>query len=260
MYKYNSAICLIIRDENYYLQEWVRHHLSIGFEHIYIYDNNCKEPITETVRKKLKSFEREKVTVIDWCGKHEYAQDEAYAHCVSNFQNEAKWVAFIDTDEFIVLHDEISINEFLEDYESAGGIYMNWIMFNANGKEKMEYLPVMQRFTKTCTDFQHLGKLIVRADRVSKMYIHEARYITPEYVTMDEDKNTVIGKKHSYHVSKIQCNHYFTKSWEEWQRKIARGVADPYFGRTLREFFQYNPEMRHLDLGIDYMQEYERGV
>lgn len=259
MKKYYSAICLIIRDENEYLQEWVRHHFRIGFEHIYIYSHNCKIPISETVQTRLKRSEREKITVIEWNGRHKHAQDEAYYHCLKTYGTQAEWIAFIDTDEFIVLKQDASINDFLKRYENVGGIYMNWVMFNANGQEKHEEGSVMERFTQVFPDFQQYGKLIVRADRVRKMYIHEADYIM-DFHTVDEARNPVIGRRHLDHTDFIQCNHYYTKSWEEWKRKISRGVADPNFGRNLQEFFLYNPDMKYLDDGTDLFQVYERNV
>ena len=36
----NIVICTIARKENLYIKEWVDYHLSIGFTHIYIFDNN----------------------------------------------------------------------------------------------------------------------------------------------------------------------------------------------------------------------------
>jgi hypothetical protein len=36
------AICLIIKDENEYLQEWMDYHRKVGVSHFYIYDNNSK--------------------------------------------------------------------------------------------------------------------------------------------------------------------------------------------------------------------------
>lgn len=259
MKKYYSAICLIIRNENEYLQEWIRHHLKLGFEHIYIYDHNCKVPIEHTIKTKLKSYEREYITIINWQGRHTHAQDEAYTNCINFYGKECEWLAFIDTDEFIILHKNKSINDFLKQYDDVGGVYMNWIMYNANNQEHYEHKPVMERFTQQCPDFQQYGKLITKPDRIQKMYIHEASY-KKGYHTVDENKNIVIGRRHPYHTKLIQCNHYYTKSWEEWKRKISRGVADPYFGRNLREFFLYNPGMKYLDDGTEQFQEYERNV
>ena len=35
-----TALIAIGRRENQYAREWVEHHLTLGFDHIYIYDNN----------------------------------------------------------------------------------------------------------------------------------------------------------------------------------------------------------------------------
>ena len=34
------ALCAIGRRENQYAPEWVSHYRALGFDHIYIYDNN----------------------------------------------------------------------------------------------------------------------------------------------------------------------------------------------------------------------------
>ena len=53
-------------------------------------------------------------------------------------------------------------------------------------------------------------------------------------------------------------DHYYTKSWEEWQRKIKeRGGADPNYHKVLKEFFFYNPDMAYLDTGENAVQAYE---
>lgn len=40
--KFNYSICLIIRDENEYLKEWLEWHINQGVEHFYIYDHDSK--------------------------------------------------------------------------------------------------------------------------------------------------------------------------------------------------------------------------
>ena len=34
------AICAIAKNENNYINDWVNWHINIGFDHIYLYDNN----------------------------------------------------------------------------------------------------------------------------------------------------------------------------------------------------------------------------
>ena len=36
----NTAICCIAKYENRYLKEWVDYHMELGFDQIFIFDNN----------------------------------------------------------------------------------------------------------------------------------------------------------------------------------------------------------------------------
>jgi hypothetical protein len=40
-----AMIATMVRDDNSYLDEWVGYHLSIGFEHIVIYDHKSIVPV-----------------------------------------------------------------------------------------------------------------------------------------------------------------------------------------------------------------------
>ncbi|WP_368044404.1 glycosyltransferase family 2 protein, partial [uncultured Desulfovibrio sp.] len=44
------AVCLIAKDEEYYLKEWCEYHLRIGFDSIIIYDNGSKIPIKKFLK------------------------------------------------------------------------------------------------------------------------------------------------------------------------------------------------------------------
>ena len=39
MKHYKTAICAILKNEHQYLDEWIRHHLDIGFDEIYLYED-----------------------------------------------------------------------------------------------------------------------------------------------------------------------------------------------------------------------------
>ena len=38
-----SAVCAVARNENAYLLEWIDYHLNLGFDKIFLYDNNDPE-------------------------------------------------------------------------------------------------------------------------------------------------------------------------------------------------------------------------
>lgn len=66
------------------------------------------------------------------------AQWWAYNDCVSRFRHRHRWLAFIDADEFIVLHDagpslRHQLPSFLERYDEHGGLAINWVVFGSSG-------------------------------------------------------------------------------------------------------------------------------
>ena len=46
-----TAICAIAKHENVYINDWVNYHLNLGFDHIYIYDDNSSSGIRETLNE-----------------------------------------------------------------------------------------------------------------------------------------------------------------------------------------------------------------
>ncbi|PWJ58992.1 glycosyl transferase family 92 [Dyadobacter jejuensis] len=89
--RHQVGICCIIKDENQYLEEWMRYHLQIGVTHFFIYDNESTVSVRDTLaRLDLLTY----ATVIDFPGKSQ--QVPAYAHCLEHFGFWCRWLAFID--------------------------------------------------------------------------------------------------------------------------------------------------------------------
>lgn len=241
-YLFNSAICLLIKDENEYINEWLDWHIGAGFEHFYIYDNGSKIPIRESVDKRYLSY----CTFIDYSSGYDCLQVDCYNHALFNYGKETKWLAFIDTDEFIRTIDGRNINDFLRDYEEFDGVFIRWIMYNANGLRHKDSRPQRERFTQVSTydNWKPHGKSIVQTSKVMGMGTHFP-------VGIIKNMNMVDGcKKHMRTAftpfsaeDKIVIDHYFTRSLEEWQEKKARGSCDPRVERKYDEFYLYNPDM-----------------
>ena len=73
------SVCLLIRDENEYLEEWLNWHRNIGIEHFYIYDNMSRIPISETIQ------DCSDVTIIRWDHSYTAMQIEVYTDCLYRF-------------------------------------------------------------------------------------------------------------------------------------------------------------------------------
>lgn len=249
-YTHYSAVILLIKDENRYLKEWLDHHLDIGFDHIYIYDNGSNENVNAVILDYPEET-KEKITVINWRGHHEHIQQDAYNHFMSHHKTEVRWGLFIDSDEFLrFIEEDTKVNDFLKGYEDYTEIWGYEVEYNANGQEKYEDKPVRERFTQQ-TDVREgfYWKNFVQVNRITQFLMHYAQYDT---------KKHLLYKNEQSNQDLFVIDHYYTKSWEEWQWKIKeRGGADPYYHKALKEFFVYNPDMTHLDTGENVVQSYE---
>ena len=141
-----TAICCIAKCENRYLEEWANYHLSLGFDHIYLYDNN--DPAGERVISSVS--ENERVTVIDCRGKTAY-QNVAYTEFYKGLGKGYDWIAYIDIDEFITFSEESglrSIKEFLSRFDSQVDIvHLNWKCYGNNDLvELVDDYSVLRRF------------------------------------------------------------------------------------------------------------------
>lgn len=239
---FNSAICLLIKDENEYINEWLDWHIGAGFEHYYIYDNGSKIPIQESVYEQYLPY----CTFIDYSSGYSCLQADCYNHALRNYGEEVKWLAFIDTDEFIRTVDGSNINDFLRDYEDFDGLFVRWIMYNANGLRHKDNRPQRERFTQVSSydRWKPHGKSIIRPDKVKCMGTHFPTGVIGMYKMVNDGKKPVRTAFEPFPVeNKIVIDHYFTRSLEEWQEKKARGSCDPRVERKYDEFYLYNPDM-----------------
>ena len=239
---FNAAICLLIKDENAYINEWLGWHIGIGFQHFFIYDNGSMVPIEESVNERYKRY----CTFIDFSGDHGNTQLECYADAIEKYGNDVKWLAFIDTDEFIRPLTGEDINTFLGRFEDHDGLYIRWVVYNANGLWKKDDKPQRERFTRVSSHApsKPFGKSIIRPERIRCMGTHFPTGILGRYDIVDSNGKHMRSACSEFSPEdRIVIDHYFTRSYEEWQEKAARGSCDPRCERKYDEFFLFNREM-----------------
>lgn len=238
----NASICLLIKDENEYINEWLEWHINIGFEHFFIYDNGSKTPIEKSVLEQYLPY----CTFIDYSTGYRSLQVDCYNHALRHYGHLTKWLAFIDTDEFIRTIDGSNINDFLKDYDDVDGLYIRWIMYNANGLLRKDSRPQRERFTQVSTynKWRPCGKSLIRPDKVRIMGTHFPAGVIGKCKIVDGCRNPKrTGMEPFFGEDKIVIDHYFTRSLEEWKEKAIRGSCDPRVNRKYDEFYLYNPDL-----------------
>lgn len=260
-YRYYCSICLITRDENQYLREWLDWHIGQGVEHFYIYDHNSKQSVREFVGA-LGGEYAEKITFMQWCGKHGNAQRDAYNDCMQRFRGESRWIGFIDTDEQVRVKTGEGLPAFLKRYEKYAGVYMIWLTYDANNQVKKEKGALRERFTRLTAEKSlgcGMGKIFAQGMLLQEMHTHSG---IPEdgFSIVGEDQTALQENsiwKTNPTTDLICVDHYYTKSYEEWLEKLCRGSVDADYLRKYDEFFFCNPDMEYCRENIDLAQQYE---
>lgn len=222
--QYYLAVCAIAKDEGPYFKEWIEWHRSRGVDKFYIYDNES----TDCTRAVLEEYVREGlVEYIPFPGYRR--QLAAYDDCLMRHRFDARWIAFIDLDEFIVPVKDRTIPEFLRRFEAFPAVEINWLVYGSGGAKKRLPGTMMERFRRHSQPSHVLNrhvKSIVDPRRVFNMIgCHEAARISG--CAADSHGNPIKKnfREREPQQDVIRINHYAVRSYEEFQEKQARGRA-----------------------------------
>jgi glycosyltransferase involved in cell wall biosynthesis len=243
-----SGVCAIARYENDYLLEWMTYHLQLGFDYIFLYDNN--NPGDDAVPIIVSDNKlADKVRVIDYRGRRT-CQIEAYNECLMSFGMEVDWIAFIDLDEFLTFNKEQSIrtiNEFLSNVKDFNSVLVNWMCYGDSGLVYKDERKVTERFITPISLDSPINKHVKSIVKTKQglFYSADPHRVQGEVKPCDDClKEAPIGspfKNPSFQV--LYIRHYNTKTIEEYiKSRMFRGAADqissPY--ATLDRFYDSN--------------------
>lgn len=219
---YYLAVCSIAKNEGSYYDEWIEWHKNLGVEKFYIYDNESSDNTKQVLAPYIES------------GLVEYTflpgtkqQLPAYDDCMEKHRFDARWIAIIDLDEFIVPMKDKTIPDFLKRFENFAAVEINWLVYGSGGAKKKEEGDVMERFKHHSVPnhvMNRLVKSIVNPRRVfTSIGAHEVARIsgrTADSHGMPVKKN--FRDREPQH-DVIRINHYAVKSYEEFLDKRSRG-------------------------------------
>ena len=175
------AIATMCKKENPYVNEWVAWHLNIGFDRVYIYDDN--DPDYPYVGDCIDEEYRDKVFIVRYnnvLGDVLTKQALMINQFVETMHGDIEWCAFIDGDEFIHIDNYPSVGEWLSHApEECECVALNWHIYDDNdiivGDESA---PVQERFTRCADD--RLRALGVDSYRLAKKIVRLHRDITAD--------------------------------------------------------------------------------
>lgn len=254
-HKYFLSGLVIVRDEEDYIEEWLRYHIEeMGFEHFYIYDDESKIPVYDYLEKVNFKY-LDKITVFPW-SVSACSQTDSHNDFLKRYGCETKWVLAFDPDEYVVIKEgqTKTLVQFLQEYDDADIIGIKWTHFNANGHVHKTEGTDMERFTTpfALPNQENEGKCFAKPSSVIFYNAHHPHMTTDGNPNLEKE----IICTDRICTSFFQLNHYFTRSYDEYVRKINRGSVLNWYRRRMSEFFTINPDLKYLDDGIEYVQPY----
>jgi len=231
--KYKVSACAIFQNEARFLEEWINHHRSIGVEHFYMYNNNSTDGYLEVLQPLV---EKGIIELIEWPSIQEEndwahfsftTQISAYNDALDRSKGVSKWLAIIDTDEFIVPVKTGNLTTLLETYYcNVSGLCINWQCYGTSHIEKV-------------ADGQLRNTLIYKAHKDYKLNYLSKCIVQPLYVKncpnphycLYNDSHWAIDSNYvrtdvccsDVNIDVIRINHYWTRDNLFFQTvKIAR--------------------------------------
>ena len=243
-----SAIVCIAKNEDHYINEWIKYHLKLGFAKIFVYQNNWRY-------SGDKQQYNDTVEWIEFDG--DYMQLKAYNDFIDNRREDFDFASFNDVDEFICLKKHANINDFLSNYTDVYGIGLSWRMFGDNGLTE----PINNNYS-TIDRFTRCGKKLnkhIKTILNLKMSQNMFHFVNPHFidaalkfnVILDVDKKHFINGPFDFQASTeiAQINHYYCKTKAEFAQKIANGRADaPNGGKDCMRTFAHFDEANQNDI------------
>lgn len=266
-----TAVCVIIKDENSYIREFVEWYKSIGFDNVIIYDNNFSDG--DKIEDVIGDYIESGYVIVENVKDKKIFQLPSYNSCVKKYGPNYDWVAFFDCDEHLHLVEDKTIQDFLSRFnDNVDSVVVNWMIMDDNDLVYNDGRPLEERFTRMSNvdyytypnvkENQHIKTIL----RCTDKNIKQAHFPNPHYVvgisnSVDTDgKNITIGR---WYTNDINFNlaylkHFQLKTIEEFlYNRYLKGASDVNFEYTIKhrntveKFFKVNKKTEEKENVIE---------
>lgn len=257
-----SSILTVVKNEQEYLDEWIKYHLDLGIDHIFIFEDigsDSHKEICDRYSDKVSLYSIELVldeddvkTVLELKETKRSNPQFIYFKKGLNYIQSLSiydWCFVIDCDEFITFeYDGSKLEDILDLYEGYDAFILQWKIYGASGyiekpsyknggiidtytEEMKGYIPIKKPYlTKPCYNMTTYKSQFFGHIHQSSDYCNWCK------TDFSKNRETIVYKN-------IYLRHYITKSWAEyiWKRKT-RG----YFcgqTRNIDFFFKINSDL-----------------
>lgn len=160
-FRYSLVACA--RWETPYIDEWLRYHRSIGFDHVYLYCNDDDPAELQEAVRPFTSF----VTFRHHA--EQGAQREMYLDFLRNDRGDSEWIMLLDIDEFLCLRGIDDVHRFVMPRASeCDALYFNWVYFGNNNFVQRPGGSVLLQYTRREPAVNPYTKVLIRSSAITR--------------------------------------------------------------------------------------------
>lgn len=203
----------ILKENILFLEQWIDYHIQLGFNKFYLYDNskvtrscgchplsknfkvgkinkygvnydsivNLNEQQMIEIINQIKLKYKE-VDIIEWSptdddGNILFNQKDAHNHCLARMKNnDVKWCANIDMDEYIVIKDFKNIQDYIHSLDlNIYSIKMSQHRFESRFKNINNLVVDITNKSTTDLPLWHSNKYIYNVNKTISLNIHDCK-------------------------------------------------------------------------------------
>lgn len=231
------ALCCIGKCENDYIREFVEYYKCLGFDKIYLYDNNDLDG--ERFEYVIGDYINQGfVELTDYRGRL-CCQLQAYDDCYLKHGKDVSWMCFFDCDEFLTLPKHCHVKEFfsLPIFNKYQIMHINWMCYgdceqlDTDGRGVLDRFPNPKPFTFCRNGLYYDNDVIKSCVRGGLKFLewHSPHVVSGFYKCCNAMGNPceITSTISPYNFDNAYLRHYMSKSIGEWVRvKMKRGYPD----------------------------------
>lgn len=248
-YEKQLAIATVFQNEARFLKEWIDYHRVAGVEHFYLYNNSSTDHYQEVLQPYIDRGIVELFYWPSWKTENYRSHFDlevmpgAFFDAVLRARKAGiKWLALIDSDEFIVPKEGWNIATVLNKYfDDEVGVVVYWQKFGTNHVDFVsdeEYM--IEKLTAKAVPNDPVNifyKSIVRPKKCRKVdNPHNSKYYDGKKAV-----NTLGQRQDAFTTQRLQINHYWTRD-NQFMIDVKWPRYNKFTGQVLENFlssFEY---------------------
>ena len=263
------SVCVCVKNERRYLDEFVKHYLLQGADHIYIVNNGSTDGIEDWVeRHDFRSsltllHDPRDLKILTANAGAEGHRTLLNDNMFERAREETEWLCVVDADEFMFGKNGHTIRSYLKTCVpgDVGCVYVLWNIINPplplqesfslsdfQSQRRLNY-DLFERMSPEVRNANDFGKSIVRTSMLSerhKLWIHKiqttGKTVTNYYVEKPagvyDNCSGVERSEEAYANLKITMNHYAIRNLADFDKKNGQIVAVDHKAVFIRGLFQ----------------------